>query len=227
MSARERVEAFLRERGAAAYCAACLGRDAKIAPLETQNAMWALHDSPGFVLRTGACSSCRRTKRVIAAATQKAVTGPEAAVISFLLGRRGEDLCDACLALGAKVSLEEARHAVVYLQALPEFSRRTGRCGDCGRTTPVIAAPAIEAGVDGEAGDAAGMVSGTVRYRGWRIDILSYRLGDRWRPFVAINAPARVAVPGSLSAFREEFATRAEADHFALARAREWIDKRD
>jgi hypothetical protein len=195
MSARERVEAFLRERGAAAYCAACLGRDAKIAPLETQNAMWALHDSPGFVLRTGACSSCRRTKRVIA--------------------------------LGAKVSLEEARHAVVYLQALPEFSRRTGRCGDCGRTTPVIAAPAIEAGVDGEAGDAAGMVSGTVRYRGWRIDILSYRLGDRWRPFVAINAPARVAVPGSLSAFREEFATRAEADHFALARAREWIDKRD
>jgi hypothetical protein len=226
MSARAHVLAFLSRRPAAAYCAACLGRQTELAPLEAQNGMWALHESPGFVLGMGRCSACQLTKRVISAVARDTVTGDEAALITFLLGRRGEALCDACLALGARVSLEKARHAVEYLRPLPEFSSRTGECTVCGRTKPVIAVTTDGMEVDGAPADLAGLATGTARYRGWQIKLLSYQLRDGWRSFSAIQGPEQVAVPVALTIVREQFPTRAEADRFALARAREWIDKR-
>ena len=217
---------FLRERVGEAFCGACLGRDVGLTPFEAQNVMWTLQESPGFMLRSAQCGSCLRSKRVLSAVAEQAVLGPEAAVVGFLLSRRGEAFCDACVAFGTDLSLHDARRAIVYLEPLHEFKGgRTGECSVCGRTkTVVVALVSEETGRRGVS--LARMTTGTVDYRGWRIDILSYQMQEGWRPFVAIQSPLRLIVPASPTVFREVFPTRAEADEFALKQAREWIDKR-
>ncbi|HEV8615078.1 MAG TPA: hypothetical protein VGU22_06250 [Methylomirabilota bacterium] len=225
--AGERTQQFLRERTGEAFCAACLGRELTLTPFEAQNVVWTLQESPGFVLHSAQCASCLRNKRVLTAAPEKAVVGPEAAVVGFLLGRRGEPFCDACVAFAADLSLQDARRAIGYLEPLHEFSGRTGECSACGRTKTVVVALVSGPEETATRGVALSrMVTGTVHYRGWRIDILSYEMQEGWRPFVAIQSPLRLIVPASPSVFREAFPTRAEADEFALQRAREWIDKR-
>jgi hypothetical protein len=226
MQQQERALIFMRERVGAAYCAACLGRELALSPLEAENAIWALQQSRAFVMRSGQCSSCLRHKRVVSASPEKAVLAPEAAVIALLLERPGEEFCDACLAFGSDVSLEEARRGIVYIHPLPEFTRRNGECSVCGRAKTVVSAVPQPYPEGAERPDLAQMPTGTVHYRGWRIDILSYRMRGGWRPFVAIQSPTRLVVPSSPSAFREAFASRAEADQSALDRATEWIDKR-
>jgi len=219
---------FLRERVGEAFCGACLGRHLGLTPFEAQNGMWTLQESPGFMRRSAQCGSCLRSKRVLSAVAEKAVLGPEAAVVGFLLGRRGEAFCDACVAFGTDLSLQDARRAIVYLEPLHEFrGGRTGECSVCGRTRTVVVALVLggeETAIRG--GSLPRMATGTVHYRGWRIEILSYQMHEGWRPFVAIQSPLRLIVPASPTVFREAFATRAEADEFALQQAREWIDKR-
>jgi hypothetical protein len=227
MTSQERTQTFLREHIGEAYCAACLGRELGLTPFEAQNVIWTLQESPTFSLRSGQCASCLRAKRVLTAAPENVVIGAEATVVAFLLARRGEAFCDACLAFGTELSLEEARRAIVYLEPLLEFSRHGGQCSVCGRARAVMTA--VVAGDEPETmggTDLKRMVTGTVHHRGWRIDILSYEMRTGWRPFVAIQSPLRVIVPASPSVFREAFPTRAEADEFALRRAKEWIDKR-
>ncbi len=228
MTAEERAQSYIRERAGTAYCAACLGRDLRLTPFEAQNVMWRLQESPAFLLRSGQCSSCQRTRRVLSEAPDAEIIGCEVTVIAFLLSRAGEAFCDACLAFGTELSLEEARRSAAYLKALPEFSHADGECSVCGRSRPVaVAAGAVNGNGAEHASELADMVTGTVRYRGWRIDILSYEMRSGWRSFVAIQSPQRVVVPHSAAASREAFPTRAEADAFALQRAKEWIDKRN
>jgi hypothetical protein len=226
MDTQARALIFMRERVGAGYCAACLGRELGLTPLESENALWTLQQSRAFVIRNAQCSSCLRQKRIVIAAPENAIIPAEAAVIAFLLERPGEEFCDACLAFGSDVSLEGARRATVYVHSLNDFSRRNAECSVCGRTKPVVAAMPLPQPANGDWPNLAQMPTGTVHYRGWRIDILSYRMRDGWRPFVAIQTPERLVVPASPSAFREAFASRAEADQFALERATEWIDKR-
>ena len=226
--AEERAQTYIREHPGAAYCAACLGRDLRLSPFEAQNVIWRLQESSAYVLRSGQCTSCQRTRRVLSEAPETAIIGDEASVIVFLFAHTGQTFCDACLAFGADLSLEAARRSVGYIDALPEFSRRQDECSVCGRRKSVVSAVGtLNSDAAGYASDLADMVTGTVRHRGWRIDIMSYQTPAGWRPFVAIQSPRRLVVPNAPTVFRDAFPTRSEADAFALARAKEWIDKRD
>lgn len=64
-----------------------------------------------------------------------------------------------------------------------------------------------------------------MHYRGWRIDVLSYLVAGGWRPFSVIHGPDRAVVPDAATLW-DPVSTKAEADDYAVAKAREWIDKR-
>ena len=38
------------------------------------------------------------------------------------------------------------------------------------------------------------MLTGTVQYKGWRVDLLSYQITSGWRPFVLIKGPTDARV---------------------------------
>lgn len=64
------------------------------------------------------------------------------------------------------------------------------------------------------------------RYRGWRLDLLSYRVPSGWRPFVLIKGPKDVRVPDAPRLLSHTFPSNGAADDAALKAATEWIDKR-
>ena len=47
--------------------------------------------------------------------------------------------CDACLAFGFDVSLDEARAMALMLTGEPGFVRQSGKCDNCGRAVEIIA----------------------------------------------------------------------------------------
>jgi hypothetical protein len=63
-----------------------------------------------------------------------------ALVFGFLQSRIGASFCGACIALAVKLSLQDARAALV--EPLQEMGFRThaGQCSSCGRSTTVSAA---------------------------------------------------------------------------------------
>jgi len=68
------------------------------------------------------------------------------------------------------------------------------------------------------------VLSGHTRHRGFRIDLLSFRTGEGWRPFALIKAATGALWPGMI--VMDLVPTKAEADQLAAHGAREWIDKR-
>lgn len=164
------------------------------------SAVWKLQASPGYQMRTTKCVSYVRSKRVIAAVGGFALLGPEAHVVAFLLAHKGLPFCDACLAFPNEISLEDAQRVAAYLHPLPEFERRAaGECSVCTRTRkPVISARASagdEHAPDRDPDGLASVGSSTVHYRGWRIDVLSYRVAAGWRPFIVITARREPSCP--------------------------------
>jgi hypothetical protein len=180
-------------------------------------------------MRTAKCVSCGRAKRVIAAVGGFALLGPEAHVVAFLLANRGFAFCTACVAFANEISLDDAQRVAAYLQPLPEFQRlATGTCSVCARATKSVVSavgPPPEAPGDGDGDDPACVGASTVHYRGWRIDLLSYRVEAGWRPFIVIHGPDRAVVPDAATLW-DPVPTKAEADAYAAGKAREWIDKR-
>lgn len=95
-------------------------------------------------------------------------------------------------------------------------------------TKPVISAIATHgdgAGRDHSLDGLASVGSTTVHYRGWAIDVLSYRVEGGWRPFIVIHGPDKAVVPDAATLW-DPVPAKAEADEYAVGQAREWIDKR-
>ena len=229
MTDQAKIAAFLKAHVGFHFCSFCLGQELAIDSFCARDAVWELQAAPGYQMRTLKCVSCGRSKRVIAAVGGFALLGPEAHVVAFLLGNRGLGFCNACLAFANEISLEDAQRVAAYLQPLPEFQRpAAGECSVCARTTkPIISAlgSAADAGAHDGADALASVASSTIRYRGWRVDVLSYRVEAGWRPFIVIHGPDRSVVPDAATLW-DAVPTKAEADDYGVTKAREWIDKR-
>ena len=230
MMNQDKISTFLKAHVGFHFCAFCLGRELAIDAFAARNAVWELQALPGYQMRTTKCVSCVRSKRVIAAVGGFALLGPEAHVVAFLLAHEDFPFCNACLAFANEISLDAAQRVATYLQPLPEFERlEAGECSVCTRTgKPTISMiaqvrheQARHRNVDG----LALIGASTVHYRGWRIDLLSYRVAAGWRPFIVIHGPDKVVVPDAAS-WWDPMTTKAEADDYAVAKAQEWIDKR-
>jgi hypothetical protein len=229
MKDQDEIAAFLKAHVGFHICSFCLSRELSLDSFSARNAVWELQASPGYQMRTARCVSCGRAKRVIAAVGGFALLGPEAHVVAFLLANRGFAFCNACLAFANEISLDDAQRVAAYLQPLPEFERMAaGTCSVCARTTKsVISAvgSALEAQPRGNADGLAFVAASTVHHRGWRIDLLSYQVESGWRPFIVIHGPDSAVVPDAATLW-DPVPTKAEADEYAVGKAREWIDKR-
>jgi hypothetical protein len=230
MKEQEQIVTFLQKHVGFQFCSFCLSRDLGFDSFVARNVVWELQACPGYEMRTAKCVSCMRSKRVIASVGGFALLGPEAHVVAFLLDNKGFTFCNACLAFANEISLEDAERVATYLQPLPEFERfAAGECSVCARTKkPVMSARATVGGSDAKSVEANGLApvgSAAVQHRGWRIDVLSYRVQAGWRPFVVIHGPEKSVVPEAAT-WWDPVATKAEADDYAVVKAREWIDKR-
>jgi hypothetical protein len=167
------------------------------------------------------CVKCSRGKRAIRCVGSSAILGATAQVVVFLLTNKGIDLCDACLAFATEISLDGVRRVLASVESQPELDRREGTCTICTRLTLVTRAAAEEAW-DPDTHH----VSHIVRYRGWRLGLLSFRTRAGWRPCVLIKGPVDTLGADAPSLLWDTFPSRAEADTHALKAAKEWIDKR-
>jgi hypothetical protein len=184
--------------------------------------VWTLQALPGYEMRGGKCVSCLRGKRTIRHVGGHSVVGAPAQVVLFLLTNQNIALCDACLAFATELSLAEVRRVVGYISALHEFDRRDGDCTVCARHTTITEAKQSD---EASADRVTQIVTGSVPYRGWRIDLLSYRTVTGWRPFVLIKGALGAEVPDAPSVLWSLLPSKAEADTEALQAARDWIDK--
>jgi hypothetical protein len=230
MTDQDKVAAFLKAHVGFHFCSFCLSREVGIDSFIARNVVWELQGFPGYQMRTTKCVSCVRSKRVITAVGGHALLGPEAHVVAFLLTNKGFGFCNACLAFANEISLDDAQRVAAYLQPLPEFERLgAGECSVCARTAkPIISA--IGSARDEHAREHVGngvesIGASTLHYRGWRIDVLSYRVATGWRPFIVIHGPERAVVPDAATLW-DPVSTKAQADDYAVTKAREWIDKR-
>jgi hypothetical protein len=219
---QERAEAHLRKHEGLFFCASCLAHELRTPPFEGRSILWALQALSGFEMRGAKCVSCLRGKRAIRYVGGHGVIGAPAQVVLFLLTNQDIYLCEACIAFAVEVSLAEVRRALGYVAPLTEFDRRDGQCTVCGRHTTIVAARSF----DEEASDRiTQLITGTVPYRDWRIDLLSYRVADGWRPLVLIKGVAGGTTPDAPSVMWSVFPTKAEADAEGLRAAKDWIDK--
>ena len=168
------------------------------------------------------CVSCSHGKRTIRHVAGLDVLSATSHVVVFLLTNRGIYLCDSCLAFATELSLSDVRQIVASLQALDEFDHRDGACTVCGRVTRLTGG-APDDSTDPE--HIKQLVTGIAPYRGWRIDLLSYRVKDGWRPFALIKGPAGAVVPDVPSLLWHTQASKVAADDEALIAAKGWIDK--
>jgi hypothetical protein len=222
MTHQERIEAHLRKHTGLFFCAACLAHEVGTAPYIARSIVWTLQALPGYEMRGSKCVSCLRGKRTIRHVGSHTVVGADAQIAVFLLSNREIYLCDACLAFATELPLTEVRRLVGYVAPLAEFDRRAGTCTICARATDVTAAlPSDDAAAD----RVSQIVTGTVPYRGWRVDLLSYRTAVGWRPFVLIKGELGAEVPDAPSVLWSVLPTKAEADNEALQAAKAWIDK--
>ena len=219
----EQLAGFLRSQPGFAFCAHCLARELKSRASVVRETMWALESQPGFGIRTTQCVSCLLTKPVIRHEEQVSeVAGPRR-VLEFLFQSPDTAFCHACVAFSTDLALSDVRRIVHNLEPVAEVEQRTASCAACGRWQPVVglrAAAHVEH-VD-ELGD---VLSGVVRHRGFRIDLLSFRTTAGWRPFALVKSGLGALVPAAPPIVLGLLPTKLEADELAAATAREWIDK--
>ena len=222
MTAQERIEAHLRKHEGLFFCASCLAHEIGIPAFEGRSVAWTLQALPSFEMRGAKCVSCLRGKRGIRYVGGQNVVGVPAQVVLFLLTNRGIYLCDACIAFALELSLPEVRPVVRYVAPLAEFDRRDGQCTVCARHTTIVAARSFDVDSTDRLTE---LVTGTVQYRHLRIDLLSYRVSEGWRPFVLIKGAITASRPEAPSVLWSILPTKAEADSEALQAATDWIDK--
>lgn len=103
-----------------------------------------------------------------------------------------------------------------------EFQRQEAVCTVCARTKPVTCAVVDESSTRE---DLQALMTRTEMYQGWRLDLLSYRVSNGWRPFVLIKGPTTSQPPDAPGLLWGTFGSKIEADRHAVHAAREWVDK--
>jgi hypothetical protein len=217
---QERAEAFLRKRSGLSFCAACLAHELGANAFAGRSLLWWLQALPGYEMRGGRCAGCLRGKRVIRHVRGVSVAGANGDVVAFLLSNVGIPLCDACLAFATERSLADIQRILDELRPFGEFQRQEAVCTVCVRTKPVTCAVVGESTREDQA-----LVTRTEMYQGWRLDLLSYRVSNGWRPFVLIKGPTTSRTPEAPSLLWGAFGSKTEADRHAVHTAREWVDK--
>ena len=220
------LEAFVRAHAGFAFCAHCLARELKWTPAACRDAIWSLEPQPGFHVRTAQCVSCLFTKRVIRyAEPTHELNGPRR-VIELLLKTPGDPLCASCVAFATDVALPDARQILRDLEALTAFEHHTAACTACGRWQAVTSVRTGDVPDSERAADLGDMLAGHVRYGRFRIDLMSFRAADGWRPFALVKTAAGALVPDAPALLFGVMPTKVEADEVAVTQARDWIDKR-
>ena len=118
-------------------------------------------------------------------------------IIKFLVESPGLAYCAACVAFAADVGLADAKRLLGYLDAVAQFHRREAPCAACGRWQANIGFIGSDADAPRLA-EVADVLSGHTRYRAFRIDLLSFRTGDGWRPFALVKGPTGALAPEAL-----------------------------
>lgn len=220
---QRRAETLLRRHGGRFFCAACLAHELGITVFEGRSLLWTLQAIPGYEMRGGRCMGCVRGQRVIRHVGGSSVAGAKAEIVAFLLGNAAIDLCDACLAFATERSLADVRQVLDELAPFAEFRRQEALCTVCSRTKLVTFVVIDESMPTPE--ELQTLVTGTELYRGWRLDLLSYRISTGWRPLVLIKGPMGSLMPDAPSLLWGTCPSKGEADRHALRAAKEWIDK--
>ncbi|HEV8144430.1 MAG TPA: hypothetical protein VGQ77_16340 [Methylomirabilota bacterium] len=220
------LEKHLRGSSGYALCAHCLARDLKVSAAAVRDAMWRLEAHEAFQIHTAQCVSCLLWKRVIRYEDHAKQLAPAGRVIKFLVDSPGLTYCPSCVAFATDLGLGEATRLLTYLESVQQFQRRAFPCVACGRgqsSFGFIGGDIADAARPSEVPDVR---SGDTRYRGFRIDLLSFQAAQKWRPFALIKAPAGTLAPKAPPIVMDLTATQIEADELAASRAREWIDGR-
>ena len=217
---------YLRAHPGYSFCVHCLARDLRMAVGLMREAMWALELSEAFRVRTEQCVNCLLTKRVI---SYEAPSGDEEIprrVIEFLTKSIGQAFCPRCVAFSTDVALVDVKRLLLDLETVAEFARHDALCSACGRWLRLIGTSG-EAEIDpSRLEELTDVVSGCVLYRGLRIDLLSFRSPEGWRPFALVRRENGASVPNAPVVVLGLEPTKMAADQVAASRAREWIDLR-
>jgi hypothetical protein len=215
----------LRGRAGYSLCAHCLARELTADVTLVREAMWRLEPDPAFPIRTAQCVSCLLVKRVIRFEEKPADEDAPRRIIQWLVQVPDGATCATCLAFSTDLPLATVRRLLTYLEPIRELERRDGTCGTCGRWQPVVRfvdpLPSEAARVD----EMKAIASGRIRHRGSRIDLLSFRVKDGWRPFALVKTGTGALVPDAPAIILTVTSTKLEADEVAAVAARAWIDK--
>jgi hypothetical protein len=206
-------------------CAHCLAPELRASVGLIRDAMWQLESQPAFELRTAQCVSCLLVKRVIRFEESPPEDDAPRRIVQFLLQAAGTKSCASCVAFSTDLPLAVVRRTFAVLEPVHEFDRREAACGTCGRWQLVVEFLA-DAGDGADVGaEVANIVSGHLRHRGARIDLLSFRVRNGWRPFALVKTSGVARIPDVPAIVLEIMPTKFEADQLAAERARAWIDK--
>jgi hypothetical protein len=220
------VTRHLRASPGCWFCVHCLARDLKERVDLIRDVAAVLQSSDTFEVRTAQCVSCLLVKRTIRYEEHTSEVDVLRRVIHFLIASPGLAFCPSCVAFAADLALGDAKRILVQLEDVAEFPRSDAACSACGRWQRVIGAVG-GAGADEADGVAVGsVVSGRICHRGFRVDLLSYRTRDGWRPFALVRTLHGPLVPDVPPVVLSLVSTKVEADTVARDRACEWIDKR-
>ena len=223
----EALRGYLRAHPSFHFCAHCLARELNTRPGAVREAMWTLESEPEFHVGTAQCVSCLLKKPVIQFEQGPAVIHGPRRILELLVQSPGTAFCPSCAAFSTDLALAEVRRILDMIEPLPQIERGEGACEACGRWQTVIRAR-TGAPEDAErVGEVSDVVDGHLRHRGFRIDLLSYRVGHGWRPFALVRTAFGALIPDTPPLVLETVATKIEADELAAVRAREWIDKRN
>ena len=220
----DEMSAFLRSQPGFAFCAHCLTRELKSRVSLVRETMWALESQPRFGIRTMQCVSCLLTKPAIRHEEDGSEVAAPRRVLEFLLHSQGAMFCHACIAFSTDLALVEIRRIAHYLEPVTAIEQRTALCDACGRWQQVAGFTGTPAD-SGDVDELGNVLSGIVRHRGYRIDLLSFRASDGWRPFALVRSLIGALVPAAPPIVMGLLPTKLEADELAAATAREWIDK--
>jgi hypothetical protein len=220
------LKAYLRAHAGYSFCTHCLAREIKTSPGALRDAMWTLEAEPTFQIRTAQCVSCLLTKRVIRHEDSLPGVEEPRRVVEFLLQSPGLAFCASCVAFSTDLGLADVRRILESFAPVAEIESEQGACEGCGRWQTVTR---LRGDGDDDAQrllEVADVVTGHLRHRGFRVDLLSYRSADGWRPFALVRSAAGALVPDAPAIVFGVMPTKIEADELAASHAREWIDKR-
>ena len=221
----QELEEYLRRHAGYGFCAHCLAGALKGRPADIREEMWDLEGQPAFQIRTAQCVKCLMAKPVIK--FEEAATGADLPrrVIELLLKTPDLRLCATCAAFSTDLGLADVRRVFQQLAGVEEFVHADGACAVCGRWNTVLG---VQIRTENDAEHVAQLsevLTGVVRHRGFRIDLLSFKTSEGWRPFALVKSGVGTLVPDAPPIILGMMPSKAEADEFAAFHAREWIDK--